>query len=113
MVSFTSFNSLKIFQAAAIFLQTDEKWTERDSLIDVFPHSLETLHLNCFHSRLGFVLEAVKYLIAQKSLQQILSLKKLILVEKDVKDVNWPGRRQAIRSLSRLAVAQGITLELR
>ncbi|MCJ1269152.1 hypothetical protein MMC22_009041 [Lobaria immixta] len=81
MPSFIDFNALKVFKTAAFYLATTQNGIGRYSLIDMFPPSLETLHLTRFHIFIIGPLEALEHLLGQKSQQQIPSLKRLILDE--------------------------------
>ena len=133
MPSFISFNTLKVFKTGAIFLTTADNGIERHGLIDIFPPSLEMLHLTRFRSCFERLLEALEHLLAQKSPQQIPSLKRLKLDETDsfnpvldtmrdpmfgashVKliDVLWRGTQEtATWRLTRVGAAQGVTVNV-
>ncbi|MCJ1265879.1 hypothetical protein MMC22_005761 [Lobaria immixta] len=132
MTSFISFNTLKVFKTAAFFLAVmdTDHGTERDRLIDIFPPSLETLYLSRFHPCFKGLLIALEHLLAQKSPQQIPSLKELILDETDsidpmddgpfrqrsgerLMDLLWNNTQEtAIGRLRRLAAAQGVSVHL-
>ena len=123
IISLVSFNNLKVIEIAALFLERTDNGTRGRSLINIFPPSLETLHVtrlqSCFHS----VLQPVEHLLAQKSPQQIPSLKILVLEEtksfarSPVKLMNvlWMGAQKrgtqetAIGRLSRVAAAQDVS----
>ncbi|MCJ1267795.1 hypothetical protein MMC22_007681 [Lobaria immixta] len=119
MISFTSFKSLKVFKTAALFLEIIDNGPECHSLINIFPPSLETLHLTRLQSQSQTILEAVENLLAQKSARQIPSLQKLILEESEsfalkpekLMNVLWRGTQEtAIEKLFRVAAAQGVSL---
>ncbi|MCJ1265476.1 hypothetical protein MMC22_005354 [Lobaria immixta] len=129
MPSFISFNTLKVFKTGAIFLTTADNGVERHGLIDIFPPSLEMLHLTRFHSCFESLLEALEHLLAQKSPQQIPSLKRLKLDETDsfipmlgpmfgarhvkLMDVLWRGTQEtATWRLMRVGAAQGVTVKV-
>ena len=129
MESFISFNALKVFKTVAIFLTKTVKGTGRHSLINIFPPNLETLHLTRFQARFESLLEALEHLLAQKSPQQIPSLKTLILEEFDYYGTEsgpWFGPRPAklmhvlwkdtqetaIGRLSEVAAAQGVSIDV-
>lgn len=81
MISFNSFNTIKVFETAALFLDST---LDGPGLINTFPTNLETFHLTRCQSSFGgsgteSLLIAVENLLAQKSPQQMPSLKKLIL----------------------------------
>lgn len=76
-----SFNRLKIFKIAALFLLTTENGANSNKLMNFFPPGLELLHLTGFQGRFDGFLEAVKQFLASKSSQHIPSLKRLILEE--------------------------------
>ena len=124
MVSFISFNALKVFKSVASFLATTENGTGRHSLINIFPPSLETLHLTHFQVpyEVGNPLEALEHLLAQKSPQHIPSLKKIIL-EEDVfllfgdvlhlGEILWEDTQETvIERLRRVAAAHGVSIDL-
>ncbi|MCJ1466661.1 hypothetical protein MMC07_005281 [Pseudocyphellaria aurata] len=130
MVSFVGFNTLKFFKTAVCFLQTTENGIGRQSLIDIFPPCLETLHLTRVRACFTNVLEAVEHLLSQKSPHQIPSLRKLILEkppsinlsmsvyrrvdEDNLKDIMWNGTQEdsnIVRRLSQVAANQGISIE--
>ncbi|MCJ1265031.1 hypothetical protein MMC22_004906 [Lobaria immixta] len=126
ITSFISFNALKVFKIAAHFLVTDNE-TRCNNLVDIFPSSLETLHLTRFESRFESLLEALEHLLAHKSPQQTPALKNLILEEitsfrvslwrpwSTVKlmDVLWRGTQEtAIGRLISVAAAQGVSVDV-
>ena len=119
MSSFKSFNNLKVFKTAALFLLRTENGTDFDNLIDLFPASLETLHLTRLVSCFPEVLVALEHLIAQKSPQQIPSLKTLILEESEchclnsetLMDLSWKQTEEkALDRLVTVCVAQNVSL---
>lgn len=119
--SFLSFNSLRVFKIAVLFLLTTEHGTNAHKLINFFPPSLELLHLTRFQGRFEGLLEAVEHLLASKSSQHICSLKRLILEEstvyaaREVKLMNvmWKDTQQtAMERLSSLAAAQGVSFDV-
>lgn len=127
MPSFQSFKNLKVFKTSVRFLETTENGTGRHRLSNIFPPSLETLHLTCvlvlrdnILVNMDSVLHAVEYLLSQKSLQQTPSLKKLILEEtgvfnRSVKLANmlWKDTAErAIEGLARVGASQGIDIEV-
>ncbi|MCJ1262065.1 hypothetical protein MMC22_001934 [Lobaria immixta] len=129
MVSFISFKSFKVFKIAVFFLETTDNGIECNSLIDIFPPSLETLHLARLHLSFESLLEALEHLSAQKSPSQIPALKKLILDETDSFDpmlnpifgsrpvklraVLWRGAQEtAMGRLGRVAAAQGVSIDV-
>ena len=125
MTSFISFNTLKLFQTTAVFLETTESGAEGNNLINIFPPSLETLHLTRFQPHFKSILEALEHLLAQKSPQQIPSLKTLILEEPyyadarfanepaKLMDVLWRGTQEnAMERLDRVAAAQDVSLDV-
>lgn len=119
MTSFTSFNTLKIFKTAAVFLGKTDNGTDRRCLINIFPLSLETLHLTCLQDLSGKILEAIEHLLSQKSSEQIPWLKKVIFEENQsighasLMDELWRGTQEtAIGRLSRVAAAQGVSIDV-
>ena len=130
MASFISFNSLKVFKTAAAFLITTENGTGRHRLINIFPPNLETLHLTRFQDQARFesLLEALEHLLAQKSPQQIPSLKKIILEEGRLNpffdarfglgptrliDVLWKDTHETVMErLRRVAAGQGVSIDV-
>lgn len=119
MSSFKSFNNLKVFKTAAFFLLRTENGTDFDNLIDLFPASLETLYLTSLVSCFSEVLVALEHLIAQKSPQQIPSLKTLILDESEchclnsetLMDLSWKQTgEKALDRLGTVCVAQNVSL---
>lgn len=125
MACFISFSTLKLFRTAAILLAYTVKGFGRDKLIDLFPLSLETLHVTQFETCTVRNLMAVEHLIAQKSPEQVPLLKDLILEESDshearfgardamVMDLLWhSAERTELRGFCGLGVAQGVSIEL-
>ena len=126
MRSFISFKALKVFKIEARFLATTDNGTGRDSLINIFPPSLETLHLIRFNASYESLLEALEHLLAQKSPQQVPSLKKLMLEEitfffasyhvrfiSKLMDVLWKDTEEtAIGRLGRVAAAHGVSVDV-
>ena len=119
--SFISFNKLKVFKITAPFLTMADIGSGRNSLINIFPPSLETLHLTRCQEWFESLVEPLEYLLAQKSPQRIPSLKTLILEESEsfdghparLKNVLWEGTEEiAIRRLSRMAAAQGVCIDV-
>ncbi|MCJ1269916.1 hypothetical protein MMC22_009809 [Lobaria immixta] len=122
MASFSSFNALKVFKAPAVFLITTDNGTNRENLIDIFPPNLETLCLTRFHADYESLLEALEYLLTQKSLHQIPSLKSLIIEEASsfelmpvgLMNVLWKNTQEiAIERLGRVAAAQSVFLDVK
>ena len=128
MTSFTSFNALKVFKTQAVSLAVIDnvKGSELHSLIDIFPRSLETLHLTLFNAGYGSLVQALENLLIRKSPRQIPSLKKLILDETDqiraamygartvkLKDGLWEGVQEtALRRLGRVAAAKEVSIDV-
>ena len=125
MTSFIGFPTLKVFKTAARFLNSTDNGTGRHSLINIFPPSLETLHLTRFQPFFESLLDAIEHLLENKSPQQITLLKKLILEEAEpsdlslvvrparLMDVLWRGTQETtIGRLSRVAAAQGVSLDV-
>lgn len=124
MTSFISFKALKVFKTAALFLEKTDNRTERHSLVNIFPPSLETLHLTRLKGDTESVLQAVEHLLAQKSSQQIPSLKYLILEESkwtigirsklvDVISPTWKvSQETAIGRLYMVAAAHGVSVDI-
>lgn len=119
--SFVSFNHLKVFKIAAPFVQRTENGIGRHSLIDIFPPTLETLHLNRFEAYFETVFEALEHLLAVNSPKQIPSLGKLVLEElyfsggrpSKLMEVLWKDTQEtAIGRLSRVAAARRVSLEV-
>ena len=120
--TFLSFNRLKIFKIAALFLLTTENGANSNKLINFFPPGLELLHLTNFQARFEGLLEAVEHLLASKSSQHIPSLKRLILEESTssaargarlVMDVMWKDTKETtMERLSGLAAAQGVSFDV-
>lgn len=115
--SFSSYSALKDFKIAAIFLETTELGTGRYKLINIFPPSLETLHLTHFHACRETFLEALEYLLSQKSPEQIPSLKTLVLDEDSEEQCETPmevlrrgSQETAMGKLSRVAAAQDVSI---
>ena len=81
MTSFINFNTLKVFKTVALFFAAIDNvnGSETHSLIDIFPRSLETIHLTHFHPCFKSLVEALGNLLAHNSPQQVPSLKKLVL----------------------------------
>ncbi|MCJ1467002.1 hypothetical protein MMC07_005624 [Pseudocyphellaria aurata] len=102
--SFLGFNALKYFKIAAPFL---EKTTEDgNSLENIYPPSLETLHITRVQSCLGNILvEALLHLVAHKSPQQIPSLKRIILEETAL---SLRDELAIFGRLDRVAATQGV-----
>lgn len=117
MVSFVSFNRLKIFKTPVSFLDTTVNGTGRHNLINIFPPNLETLHLIYIGADSLPALEAVGHLLAQKAPQQIPSLRKVILEttlsDKRLMQILWTDSKEAvIARLSRTAAARSVSIEV-
>ncbi|MCJ1464765.1 hypothetical protein MMC07_003378 [Pseudocyphellaria aurata] len=119
MVSFAGFTRLRVFKVAACFLQKTENGIGRQSLIEIFPPCLETLHLARLRACSPDLLEALVHLLSQKSPYQIPSLRKLILegpryldpVTAKVEDFMGVGTRDVGR-LPKVAATQGVSIEI-
>lgn len=119
MTSFVSFNNLKVFKIPAIFLRKTDNEIDCPSLINIFPPSLETLHLTRFHACLSSLLEDVEQLLAQKSQQQIPLLRKLVLEENEssgpsikLTEVMWRDTQEThVGRLTWVAAAQGVSVD--
>lgn len=121
MASFVSFKNLKYFKAAVTFLEVTENGSSPHKLVNMFPPSLETLHLSRFPEDVDAILEAVEYLLVQKSPQQIPLLKKLILEETDTSldgpakltEILWKDTSErAIKRLTREGAHQGVHIDV-
>lgn len=125
MTSFVRFNSLKVFKAsAALFLSPPGNAVKGGGLIDIFPLTLETIHLTCFHLCSVNLLVALEHLLAKKSPRQIPSWKKLILEETkscNSCDMRLAGSRDecwkfthetALGTLSRVGAAKGVSFRI-
>lgn len=135
MPSFKSFNALRVFKTVAVFLATTDNGIRHDNLIDIFPPSLETLHLTRFDARseprIENLLGALEHLLAQKSPRQIPVLTQLILEPTGSIDESFCGRSNmravslidalllwrdaqdtAIGRLSRVAAVQGVSVDI-
>ena len=132
MPSFINFNTLERFQISAPLLaMINTTRSSRDSLIDIFPPSLVMLYLSNFSKLFTYtgLLESLEHLLAQKSPQQIPSLKKLILDEgesyfsltdgrfgirpADQRSLLWADtQKPAIERLVRVAAAQGVSVDV-
>ena len=126
MTSFISFNNLKLFKTAALFLTKTENRAQRHNFINFFPPSLETLHLTRFQTRFESLLEAIEHLLGQKSSQQMPALKKIILEESEplgrrsevgtpvkLRKLLWKGTEEnAMGRLSRVAAAHGVSVDV-
>ncbi|MCJ1270150.1 hypothetical protein MMC22_010046 [Lobaria immixta] len=117
----TRFSVLKVFKTAALFLTKTIHGSERESLLSIFPPSLETLHLTRFQSNFNNLLEALEHLLAYKSAQHIPSLANLILEETvsgdapptRLNDVLWGNTQEsAIEKLSEVAKSQDVVFEV-
>lgn len=125
LTSFISFNNLKVFKSAAFFFVRGDD----DRLIDIFPPSLETLHVTHFQASFHGVLEALVHLLTQKSCQQIPSLTSLVLEETfsyqtrlrakrgirpdKLIDASWRGTPQsAVGRLSSIGAAKHVSVDL-
>lgn len=116
MPSFISFNALKIIEIAMPLFYATFIGRKRDSLINIFPPNLETLHLTRFQGCSNiYTLEATEYLVAQKSPQQVPSLKKIIIEGGLLlEDALWmSSHNHALGRLSMVAIAQGVSIENR
>lgn len=111
--SFVGFSALKVFTCPALFLTNPDGPTERDSLINIFPANLETLHLTrCEYPE--DLPDALEHLIAQKSPQQIPLLKNLILENRENQDIELELQeimQEILSRLFRLGAAHGVSVE--
>ncbi|MCJ1270461.1 hypothetical protein MMC22_010358 [Lobaria immixta] len=121
MASFTRFSALKVFKAAGIFLTATVHGSGRHNLLNMFPPSLETLHLTRFQSDFNNPLEALEHLLTCKSPRQIPSLTTLILEETvsngtpptRLMDVLWGNTQElATEKLSGVGKAQNVSFEV-
>lgn len=113
MTSFISFNTLKIFEVAALFLRTTVNGTERQRLINIFPPNLETLHVTRCRTGFESLIEAVEYLLAHKSPQQLPFFKELILEESNTM-TPWSSHMQEtiMAGLFKVAADRGFSIVL-
>lgn len=115
MTSWLGFKNLKVLKTVALFLEETENGTARDRLINIFPPNLETLHLTRFEVGFESLPEALEYLLLQKSLQQIPSLRKLILDETGSFGMTGNFRSPAKSVIGRLrsvAADQGVFIDV-
>ena len=121
MASFARFRALKVFTTTGLFLTKTIDGSERHSLLNIFPPSLETLHLTRFQSDFNQLLQALERLLVYKSPQQIPSLTTLILEETvsdflpriRLKDVLWEDTQDiATEKLSEVAKSQNVVFEV-
>lgn len=118
MGSFTSFGALKVFKTAAEFLLATVYGEDHRRLLNIFPASLEELHVLRFEADYKRLLEALAYLLVCKSPQQIPSLRTLILEETIVRGIRLMDvlrgntQERAVERLSRVAGSQNVTLEV-
>lgn len=121
MPSFVNFNCLRVFKIAMLFLQKTDSGIGRHNLINLFPPTIETLHLTRVNGCFVNVLEAVEHLLVHKSPEQIPLLKKLVLEETRCfegrpdrsMDVLWRDTQEsAVERLAWVAAAQGVSLEV-
>ncbi|MCJ1467635.1 hypothetical protein MMC07_006260 [Pseudocyphellaria aurata] len=121
MSSFIGFKNLKVLKIDAIFLQVTETGSNTHKLVNMFPPGLETLHLSRLSGSVHGILEAVDYLLAQKSPHQIPLLKNLILSEPEtvfegydakLTEVLWKDTSErAIERLARVGARQGVHID--
>lgn len=122
MPSFIGFSNLKVFKTAAIFLARtlSETWYS-NSLIDIFPLSLETLDLTHFQVDFQSILNALEHLLSKKSPQQIPSLTSLILEETEyapkrpikLVDLLWEDTQEnAMGRLAGVGAAHGVSFDV-
>ena len=130
MPSLISFNTLKRIRTTARSLLTVDNGIEIDSLANTLPPNLEGLHLTRFHACFESLLEALEHLLAQKSPEQMRSLKILFLDGSDCDstsdseldfdesppkliDVLWKGTQEtAIGRLCKVGAAHGVFVEV-
>lgn len=113
MPSFVMFDTLKIFKTVAIFLEKTEKGKKPDRLVNIFPPSIETLHLTRCQSGFESLLEALGYLLGPESPQELPLLKKIILEEKHSKDLlSLDVHETTVGRLSTAAEARGVSIVL-
>ncbi|MCJ1267269.1 hypothetical protein MMC22_007154 [Lobaria immixta] len=130
MPSLISFNTLKSIKTTARSLLTVGNGIERDSLINTLPPNLEGLYLTRFHACFESLLEALEHLLAQKSPEQMPSLKCLCLDDRDsdsmddseldfdesppkLMDVLWRNTQEtAIGILRKVAAAHGVSVKV-
>lgn len=119
MASFIGFSNLKVFKIAALLLRETNHGTGHDRLINIFPPSLEKLHLTRFKADFMDLLEAVEHLLAKKSPEQVPLLKNFILEEHKypfrsikLKDVLWRDTQEtALDRLRTVAAAGGVSFD--
>ncbi|MCJ1465253.1 hypothetical protein MMC07_003869 [Pseudocyphellaria aurata] len=121
-ISFTSFTTLKLFKTVAFFLEKTNRGLYRRSLLNIFPPSLEALHLTRCKPTYRYLFQAMEDLLVQKSSWEIPSLRRIILEE----GIEVPGDGQTILMsslrrntsdtvigrLSSVAAAQGVSIEV-
>lgn len=121
MASFTRFSALKVFKSAGIFLSSTVRGNDHYSLINIFPPSLEVLHVTRFRSDFDTILETLERLVAYKSPRQIPLLKTLVLEEtlsysmppfRLLLDILRGGPQVAMEKLRRVAKSQNVILEV-
>lgn len=121
MPSFIRFSALKVFKSAGLFLTSTVHGNDRYSLINIFPPSLEVLHVTRFQSDYNKLLEALERLVAYKSPRQIPLLETLVLEETlasgvpppRLLDVLWGDTEEvATERLRRVAKSQSVILEV-
>ena len=126
--SFISFNNLKVFKSAPFFF-TPNGAEGFDRFLDIFPPSLEALHVTHLQASFRGVLEALVHLLTKKSARQIPSLTRVVLEEtfshgtrlrakrgvkpKKLIDVLWRDTAEsAVGRLSEVGAAKDVSVDL-
>lgn len=115
MTSFNNFNALKFLKIAAVFLIKTDKGTGRGRLLDIFPRSLEIIHLNRMGGYSSSLFDAVEYLVAQMSPPQIPLLTRLILEGREdfVRVMLFNNTQEPeVEGLSWMAASRNISIEV-
>ena len=121
MGSFTRFTALKVFKTAGLFLIATVHGSKRYNLLNIFPPSLETLHLTRFQSNFNNLLGSLERLLAFRFPRQIPLLEMLILEgrisggapQTRLKDVLWGNTQErATEKLSEVAKYRNVVFEV-
>lgn len=115
--SFLNFTSLKLFKTAAFYYERMLDESGRLGLLDIFPPGIETLHLTQFETCSRRLLEALEYLLAQKSPRHLPLLAKLILETECLEARDFfaepAAQGTAKPRLLGLAATQGVSIVLK